>query len=100
MRLNHTTSVVALLSGLALAPAALAADAAADTQLEELIVTAQKREENVQTAPMSITAVTGASLAKDRVLTLEDLGHNMTGISFTANSPQANEINILSLIHI
>jgi iron complex outermembrane receptor protein len=68
-------------------------------QLEALIVTAQKREENVQTTPLSITAVTGTNLAKDRVLSLEDLGHNMTGISFTANSPQSNEINIRGVVN-
>jgi iron complex outermembrane receptor protein len=100
MKLQNTTSVIALLAGMTLAmPAAAASPAGGPTSLEELIVTAQKREENVQTAPLSITAVTGASLAKDRVLSLEDLGHNMTGISFTANSPQANEINIRGVVN-
>ncbi|MCI3131965.1 TonB-dependent receptor [Phenylobacterium aquaticum] len=98
MKLQHTTSVIALLAGMTLAMPAFAA-AAGGTQLEELVVTAQKREENVQAAPLAITAVTGASLAKDRVLSLEDLGHNMTGISFTANSPQANEINIRGVVN-
>ncbi|WP_304170467.1 TonB-dependent receptor [Phenylobacterium aquaticum] len=98
MKLQHTTSIIALLAGMTLAMPAFAA-AAGGTQLEELIVTAQKREENVQSAPLAITAVTGASLAKDRVLSLEDLGHNMTGISFTANSPQANEINIRGVVN-
>jgi iron complex outermembrane receptor protein len=92
--------VIALLAGMTLAlPTAAAADATGGAQLEELIVTAQKREENVQSAPLSISAVSGATLAKDRVLTLEDLGHNMTGISFTANSPQANEINIRGVVN-
>ena len=101
MKLQHTASVIALLSGMTLAmPAvAAAADQGAATQLEELIVTAQKREENVQAAPLSITAVTGTSLAKDRVLSLEDLAHSMTGISFTANSPQSNEINIRGVVN-
>jgi len=97
VKLQHTTSVIALLAGMAMAMPGQAA--AQSTQLEELIVTAQKREENVQDAPLAITAVSGASLAKDRVLTLEDLGHNMTGISFTANSPQANEINIRGVVN-
>lgn len=97
LKLQHTTSVIALLAGMTLALPAMAA--AGDTQLEELIVTAQKREENVQQAPLAITAVTGASLQKDRVLSLEDLAHNMTGISFTANSPQSNEINIRGVVN-
>jgi len=102
VRFQTTTSVIALVAGMTLALPALAAESAAApaaTQLEELTVTAQKREENVQTTPLSITAASGATLAKDRVLTLEDLGHNMTGISFTANSPQANEINIRGVVN-
>ncbi|WP_309644978.1 TonB-dependent receptor domain-containing protein [Phenylobacterium sp.] len=100
MNLKNSTSFVALIAGMALAMPAMAADAdKGGAQLEELIVTAQKREENVQTTPLSITAVTGTSLAKDRVLTLEDLAHNMTGISFTANSPQSNEINIRGVVN-
>jgi iron complex outermembrane receptor protein len=99
VKLHHTTSVLALLAGMTMALPAMAAPATGESQLEELIVTAQKREENVQTTPLSITAVTGASLAKDRVLTLEDLSHNMTGISFTANSPQSNEINIRGVVN-
>lgn len=99
MQFHQTTSVIALVAGMTLAMPAAAMAAANNTQLEELIVTAQKREENVQTTPMSITAVSGATLAKDRVLSLEDLGHNLTGISFTANSPQANEINIRGVVN-
>ena len=98
MKLQQTTSVIALLAGMSLAAPATSAFAQG-TQLEELIVTAQKREENVQDAPLAITAISGANLAKDRVLTLEDLAHNMTGISFTANSPQSNEINIRGVVN-
>ncbi|WP_293359058.1 TonB-dependent receptor [Phenylobacterium sp.] len=97
MRLQHTVSAIALLAGLGLGAPAIAADA--DNQLEELIVTAQKREENVQTAPLAITAISGATLAKDRVLTLQDLANTMTGISFTANSPQSFEINIRGVVN-
>ncbi|TAL38410.1 MAG: TonB-dependent receptor [Phenylobacterium sp.] len=85
------------MAGLGLGAPAIAADA--DNQLEELIVTAQKREENVQTAPLAITAISGATLAKDRVLTLQDLANTMTGISFTANSPQSFEINIRGVVN-
>ncbi|MCX8499190.1 MAG: TonB-dependent receptor [Caulobacteraceae bacterium] len=89
------------MAGMALATPLMAAETtpASGSQLEEVIVTAQKRAENVQATPISITAVTGTNLAKDRVLSLEDLGHNLTGISFTANSPQANEINIRGVVN-
>lgn len=101
MNLKNTTSCIALIAGMALAMPAMAADkdAAPTAQLEEVLITAQKREENVQTAPLAITAITGANLAKDRVLSIEDLAHNMTGISFTANSPQSSEINIRGVVN-
>ncbi len=102
MKNRHTTSsIIALMAGMALATPLMAAETtpASGSQLEEVIVTAQKRAENVQATPISITAVTGSNLAKDRVLSLEDLGHNLTGISFTANSPQANEINIRGVVN-
>lgn len=100
MKLFQTTSLVVIGTALTFAHLkSVAADADRGATLEEIVVTAEKREENVQTAPLSITAVTGATLAKDRVLTLEDLAHNLTGISFTANSPQANEINIRGVVN-
>jgi iron complex outermembrane receptor protein len=43
--------------------------------LSEVIVTARRREEDAQKVPLSVTAVAGVDLARDRVLTLEDLGH-------------------------
>jgi outer membrane receptor protein involved in Fe transport len=54
----------ASLAVLVSAPAAWAADAAAsgDTSVQEIVVTAEKREESVNKVPMSITAATGAQL--------------------------------------
>ncbi|MES2290365.1 MAG: TonB-dependent receptor [Pseudomonadota bacterium] len=74
------------------------ADASTST-LETIIVTAQKRTENVQDAPLAISAVSGATIAKDRVTSINDLAQTMTGISFTSNSPQANEINIRGVVN-
>ncbi len=70
-----------------------------DSNLETIIVTAQKRVENVQDAPLAISAVSGATLEKDRVVSINDLAQTMTGISFTSNSPQANEINIRGVVN-
>jgi iron complex outermembrane receptor protein len=67
--------------------------------LEQVIVTAQKREVSVQNSPLAITAITGASLAKDKILTLEDLAHSAMGLSFTQNSPQALELNIRGVVN-
>ena len=98
MKLQQTTSVIALLAGMSLAAPATSAFAQG-TQLEELIVTAQKREENVQDAPLAITAISGANLAKDRVLTLNPLEFGIAGGRLAANSPQSNEINIRGVVN-
>lgn len=70
-----------------------------NSNLETIIVTAQKRAENVQDAPLAISAISGATLEKDRVTSINDLAQTMTGISFTSNSPQANEINIRGVVN-
>lgn len=70
-----------------------------NSNLETIIITAQKRTENVQDAPLAISAVSGATLEKDRVVSINDLAQTMTGISFTSNSPQANEINIRGVVN-
>lgn len=102
MKLHQTTSVIALLAGVGLiaAPTVAAAAAAnAGTELEELVVTAQKREMNLQAAPLSITAIGGETLARDKILNSEDLGHSAIGLSFTQNSPQALELNIRGVVN-
>ena len=57
-RLNSVSIAVAM----ALAPAAWAAAPAQDTTLDEVIVTAQFRQENLQDTPLAITAVSGEQL--------------------------------------
>jgi iron complex outermembrane recepter protein len=46
---------------------------AAGSQLQEVVVTAERRAENVQTTPIAVTAVTGAQLADNEVKTIADL---------------------------
>jgi iron complex outermembrane receptor protein len=58
----------------AAAPAATAPAAPAGTTgLQEIVVTAQKRAQNVQDTPLSVTAVSGNSLAAKSVVKVEDL---------------------------
>ena len=58
------------------------ADAAASDDTE-IVVTAQKRAENVQDVPISIAAYSGETLAKSNVVTVQDLGKLTT--NFQAN---------------
>jgi iron complex outermembrane receptor protein len=83
----------------AMAQQAAAAAATNTSNLETIVVTARRRQDTVQTAPLAISAVSGATLAKSRVVSISDLAQTLTGISFTANSPQANEINIRGVVN-
>lgn len=58
-----------------------AADSAAALGLEEVVVTARKREENLQTAPVSVTAFTAAALERQGIDTLVDLGSHVANLS-------------------
>lgn len=55
----------------------------APTEVGEIIVTAQKREEAINTVPMSITAVTGDSLTELGVTQTADLSKVVPGFTYT-----------------
>jgi len=65
----------------------------AETGLEEITVTAQRRSENLQSVPIAVTAITGADLANRQVTRTVDLlqyipnmqGNNNSGLG-TANA--------------
>ena len=52
--------------GLILGSSAFAADQPSD-QLDEIVVTAQKRVENIQSVPIAITAINGSALERDGI---------------------------------
>ena len=62
--------------------------------LEEITVTAQRRDTNLQSTPIAITAVTGEVLEKNRIFTVSDLANNTPSFSLTANTPLDLEMNI------
>jgi iron complex outermembrane receptor protein len=74
--------------------AAAAMPAQAQQALEEVIVTAQRRETSLQTTPIAITAYTGERLAEDKVFTVADLANSVPSFSLTANTPLDVELNI------
>ena len=65
-----------------------------ELQLEGIIVTAQRRETDLQDTSAAITAFGGATLEEDRVLSFEDLAGRATSLSFTALSPLDQEFNV------
>jgi iron complex outermembrane receptor protein len=80
--------VTGLLAGTALplAPAAHAQDgAASDTSGGEIIVTARRREENIEKVPIAITAIGGAELAKRAIYNENDLQAAVPGLVIRQN---------------
>lgn len=66
----------------------------ADLVLEEIMVTAQRREETLQDVPLSITVFSGEALEQDGISNLQDIGSQTPGLVFTAFSVGQPEISI------
>jgi len=68
---------------------ARAADAPSETSilLEEVVVTAQKRTENILTVPISITAVSQATLEALDIKAINDISRIAPGVSLLAGGP-------------
>ena len=58
------------------APTAFAQQTEQAPQLDEVVVTAQRRSENLQKTPLTISAVTGEKLESQGIKTVVDLGSN------------------------
>ena len=93
MRTKYLIScaVAAVLTGYAGAAAADAA-AAAPSSVEELVVTAQRREQSIQTVPMTLQAFTGKALADRSVTTIDDLIKFTPNVEFAKNGPGQGNI--------
>lgn len=94
------TTIATLLSGTALliAMPACAQDAAAEDQggIGEIVVTAQKRSENIQRVPISITAFTSASLETRGVTDVTSIGNLAPNVTLDAGTPFSGSSAVLS----
>src|SRR5882724_3348601 len=71
-------------------PAATAAKAAVPSQsIEEIIVTARRRNESVQDVPYNITAVDAATIQRTGAITLNDLTRVISGLTTVDEGPGA-----------
>ncbi len=55
--------------------------------LEEIVVTATKREQSLQDIPMSVTAFTDAEIVKQGFKALDDYAKEIPGLAFTRREP-------------
>ena len=62
------------------APAQKDGDSSSETKLEEIVVTSQKREENLQSVPVSVQVVTGQTLAQHNFNALNQLSETLPAV--------------------
>jgi outer membrane receptor protein involved in Fe transport len=86
-------------AALAIPAASYAADAAAATNatVQELVVTANKREEKIQDVPMAVTALGGAALDKLVVRSFGDYAALVPGLTVTSGGPGVNHLILRGL---
>ncbi len=88
--LATTCSTAALAQASAQAGAAAGADVQASTPNDEIVVTAQKREQRIADVPVTVTAVTGAKMAAIGVNSLTEVAAYIPGLQIqeqSANNP-------------
>src|SRR5438128_1280338 len=94
MRSKISYAVAAILGGASFGAAA-AEPAAGTTEggaLEEIIVTAQKREQSIQDVPISMQALTGQALQQLNVSTFDDYIKFLPNVTTANNGPGQNEV--------
>src|ERR1700736_3140832 len=82
-----TTLTAAVLTVLYGEPAAAATAPLDENALQEVVVTATRRALSAQNIPISITAVTGASLERAGITDISGLAHSMSGVNVTDKGP-------------
>lgn len=73
------------------------AQTATGSELEEVVVTATRRSENLQDVPISITALTSTTLSELNVQTLEDFVKYLPNVSTAGVAPGQNEVYMRGL---
>jgi outer membrane receptor protein involved in Fe transport len=79
-----------------MAPMMSHADTASDANsLDEVVVTATRRQQNILDVPYSISAISGDALDASHVQTLADLSHMIAGLSFVDQGPTGRSFFVL-----
>jgi iron complex outermembrane receptor protein len=89
-RSSMSPVAVAVLAALAAAPAARAQEATADGGLEEIIVTAQKREQNLQEVPVAVSVVTGNLIERSGAFNIEGINAMVPSLNFRKGGTTIN----------
>ena len=68
--------------------ASVAMTSVVHAQIEEVIVTAQKREQNLQDVPISVSVISGSELESQAIPNFEDLASTMPNFNVSKNAIQ------------
>jgi iron complex outermembrane receptor protein len=95
--LATTVAFAALLSGLPSAAQAQSDQPAAEgpSGLEEIVVTARRKDERLQTVPLSVSAVSGKELDERQIVTAQDLERLVP--SLNVNSGNSRDVDRFSI---
>ncbi|PLK22952.1 TonB-dependent receptor [Porphyrobacter sp. TH134] len=93
--MSATTRIALKALGLSASALALVVAAPAMAQVEEIIVTSQKVEENVQDVPIAITAVSGDRLQQAVVFSLENISTVIPSVTFRKGTTSANSAIVM-----
>src|SRR5205814_5475972 len=74
------------------APADTAAPTSTGVELAEVVVTAERRAENLQDVPITVQAITGDQLAQLNVVSFNDLLKYTPNVTFSGNGPGTGNI--------
>lgn len=77
-------AVLAIVSNAAMTGLVAAQQAGTVTALERVVVTSQKRMEDVKQVPLSVTAIGGDALRENQIVDFTDLSRNVPNVSFTS----------------
>jgi len=75
-------------------PALAAAQQASNTAVDEIIVTATKRDASIQDIPFSINAQTEKDIQRSGAVTLEDLSRNVAGLTIQNLGPGQSQVSV------
>jgi iron complex outermembrane recepter protein len=87
---------IQILAAAAVPPATIT-DTPGGNELREVIVTANRREENLQDVPMTIQVLTGEALARLNATTFDDFLTNLPGVTAHGVGPGQNNIYVRGL---
>lgn len=90
---RHALLAATSLAALVVPPAVAAAQDRTDA-VEEIIVTATKRDATIQDIPFSINAQTQQDIQRSGAVTLEDLSRNVAGLTIQNLGPGQSQVSI------